>query len=184
VLNKALEEQGYLVDASLMLNSDEEALLFPYHPDPDSWHRPGGMRLLEIPNAGIAGRLLGKVSAELIDFTQRMLLGGHVDSVGQWPILRLCGARTFADYLLVLAERQIQARGCAVLSVYQHPWEFLAMPGILQGLEAKVQLAPHLFMNCGPEALAALGEFIDRMRDLGFVFLTMRDLHGIWERQR
>ena len=180
-LNKALEAQGYLLDASYMLDSEDEDLVFPYHPHPDNWRTVGGGRMIEIPNAGIAGTLIDRVSSELKGFAQDLVGDGHLESIGQWPILRLFGAPAFVDHLTVLADRQMELRGYSVLSVYQHPWEYLPMPGVLHGLEAKVVLTPILYEKCGEGMYEALAELIGRLHDKGFVFSTMDDFRRIWE---
>jgi peptidoglycan/xylan/chitin deacetylase (PgdA/CDA1 family) len=180
-LNKALEDQGYLLDASYMLDSDREELLFPYHPDSANWRTAGDAAILEIPNAGVAGSVIDGVSSELRAYAQELAGDGPVTSIGQWPLLRLFGPPAFSDYLMVLADRQIELRGYSVLSVYQHPWEYVAMPGVLHGLEATVELAPMLYENCGEGMYGALAELIGRLRGRGFVFLTMDGFRRIWE---
>ena len=108
-------------------------------------------------------------------------MGGPVVGLGQWPILRLFGSAEFASYLDEYGQAQIEARGFSAISVYQHPWEFIPMPGIHEGLEARIELTPALHEKCGPEALSALGEVVDALRGRGFAFCTMRDFHRIWE---
>ena len=180
ILLQNLEELGYLVDASYMIGNDKGSI-WPYHPDSDDWTKPGGMEILEIPNSGLSASMLNETSTTIRDFSKKMSLGSPVEGLGQWPVLRMFGARPFFDYLQPFANTQLDSQGYAIVSVYQHPWEFLPMPGIHQSPEGRTELTPTLYENCGQFALDALAECFDLFKTAGFQFATMQQLYSLWE---
>ena len=177
---RALDELGYLIDTTHAVANENDSL-FPYHPHPQDLGKAGNMGILEVPVAGIFGEMINEASNNIKQFGIETT--GGTESIGQWPILRLYGAKEFADFLQLFVEKQLETKGCSVVCVYLHPWEFIPMPGVIEGPEARAELARTLYENCGDYALKALAEFIDIFKKAGFTFITLKDFYSIWEEQ-
>ncbi|MDP2060833.1 MAG: hypothetical protein Q8J97_13910, partial [Flavobacteriaceae bacterium] len=156
-LLRVLEELGYVADASLPMYAFPERLA-PYHPSPEDWTRPGGMRLWEFPNfADVA-------------MASRDPLGRDRD---QWPLFRTASAAallTRVDAFLA----HVRSRGVPpVLTFYFHPWEFWPMPqGPIHVGEGAVTPDPFIVANCGGYALEQLGLLLQGLRERGARFTT------------
>jgi len=178
VVIRELERQGFLTDSSYPMTSERDEL-FPYHPSADDIAKRGELRLLEIPVAGIYGDMLERVDDRLRAFGLETT--GDIRHIGQWPILRLYGGELFASFFDPLIDKQMADKGFSVICTYQHPWEFVDMPGIIRCPEGVTYLRRTLFENCGDYALQALAEFIDAFKSRGFKFITMEKLRELWE---
>lgn len=174
---KALEELGLYVDSTFSFSSKNRNL-FPYHPDPTEPTKEGNMKLLEIPVGGAAGDMMKHLSPKVKSMIDRHTPG--VDCVGQWPILRLCGAEEFTNFFKPYIEAQIAERGYSVVCIYLHPWEFIPMPSIIESIEARSELSFTLYENCGDYALKALDEFIGIMHTKGYKFVTLKRMYELW----
>jgi len=159
---RTLDRLGYVADSSLPAYAFGRDF-HPYHPDPDDWTREGSLNILEMPpfyNSAAADD------------------GGRNRSRDQWPMLRLKGAQWFADLALRVWPKKPVGGAGAILVVYLHPWEFVAMPRAMRTDECSIVFDPFLHKKTGAAALAALDGFIDRMRAQDFGFATMRQAAG------
>jgi peptidoglycan/xylan/chitin deacetylase (PgdA/CDA1 family) len=153
----ALEDLGYIADATYPLYYYAQRLT-PYHPCRADWTQEGDMRILEIPN-------FADMTLESSD-----PFGRDRD---QWPIFRTESAealmRHVDNMLGYLTQRQLPA----VICLYLHPWEFLAMPeGLIHFGEGSVLPDPFIIKNCGDYAVAQLDALITLLKQRGARFLT------------
>ena len=93
----------------------------------------------------------------------------------QWPMLRLKGAKWFADLCERMFEKVKNKSGNSVLCVYLHPWEFVKMPERVHTDESTITFKPFLYRNTGSFALEALDEFIALAKQGGWRFETLKD---------
>jgi peptidoglycan-N-acetylglucosamine deacetylase len=163
VINE-LEKLGFLCDSTYAMSRPGDSL-FPYHPSRNDIARAGDLKLLELPVAGIFGDMLADTAG----------------NVPQWPILRMHGAKAFMDYLRPLINKQLEQRNYSIITIYQHPWEFIEMPSIIECPEGISYLAKTLYENCGDYALVELEKFIDLFKAEGFKFVTMKELYTLYE---
>ena len=179
-LNRILESLGFLIDSSYPISS-ETCNLFPYHSDYNNWAVEGDSKILEMPLAAIFGEMLDVVSEELRAFGEEFKIDPESHCINQWPILRLFGENALISFLEPFIELQMAQRGCSIVNIYLHPWEFIPMRGVLTGIEARIELSRTLHENCGEKTLAAMDTFIGIMQDKGFKFVTTSELYRIWE---
>lgn len=179
-MNKVLEDLGYHSDSSFPISQPSDPI-FPYHPDHEDWSRPGQTALLELPVAGLYGEMLNGLPPELTAFGEEFKTGAEHSSIGQWPILRLYGAEALASFLDPFIHCQVAQQGYSVVCVYLHPWEFIPMPGVLDGIEARVELRRTLYENCGDFALESLDALIDVFKSRDFQFVTASQIFEIVE---
>lgn len=156
---RALEKLEYKVDSSFP--SYFHACDFrPYHPSGEDWSKEGSMAILEVPvfydmDAGENGdKNRGR---------------------DQWPMLRLKGAKWFADLCERMSEKVKDKSGNSVLCVYLHPWEFVTMPDKAYTDESTIIFKPFLYRNTGSFSLEALDEFIALAKQAGWRFETLKD---------
>lgn len=154
---QALEDLGYLADASLPMYAFPERLA-PYHPSSDDWTRPGNMRLWEFPNfadAAMASR------------------DPHGRDRDQWPLFRTASAAALLERIDAFLGH-VRSHGVPpVLTFYFHPWEFWPMPqGPIHFGEGAVLPDPFLVANCGAYALAQFGLLLAGLRARGARFTT------------
>ncbi len=169
IMIRSLEELKFLTDSTYQVSSDEDDM-FPYHPSESDLSKHGDLAVTELPVMSLFGGLIAKVSRELRDYGEETGGGGKI--IGQWPVLRLYGADKFLEFADPYIDRQLEQRGYSVVTVYQHPWEFITMPGIIDGPEAECKLRRTLYQNTGEYALEALYQMISGFKDRGFVFVT------------
>ena len=169
VMIRALEDLGFATDSTYQVSSEEDDMFF-YHPSENELGRHGSLNITELPVMAIYGDMTGKVSRELRDFGEETGGGGKV--IGQWPVLRLYGAEKFLEFAKPYIDKQLESRGYSVVTVYQHPWEFIPMPGVLDGPEAECRLKRTLYQNTGDIALEALDKMISGFKKQGFRFVT------------
>lgn len=163
---RALEKQGFLVDASYSVASHRKHIL-PYHPSQDNWLEEGNLRLLEIPNFAFLD--------DKNDYSSFFCKND------QWPLLRLLGAEfVFKNAQYVLESQKSQA-DAGVLLFYLHPWEFEEMPGKYEYDEGTFFFRPELYKNCGFFALNELEKYIIMTLHDGFEFLSCKDFYTVWE---
>lgn len=173
IMIKVLEELKFRTDSTYQIRSTEENS-FWYHPSENDLGREGDLEILELPIMSLFGDMIKKVPQELRDFGFET--SGNTEIIGQWPVLRLFGGKMFVEFSKPYIEEQLFLRGYSVITIYQHPWEFIPMPGILDGPEAECHLKRTLYENSGDIALKALEEMITLYIDLGFKFITAADL--------
>lgn len=154
----ALEELGYVSDASYPMYHFEQQLE-PYHPSCEDWTKPGGMRLVEIPN-------FADLSLPSTD-----TYGRNRD---QWPKFRTESAEALLGhvdrFLVHLEEAKVERR---VLAFYFHPWEFHPMPqGVIHFGEGGVLPDPFIVKNCGDVALRELDHLLAGLKARGAQFKT------------
>lgn len=94
----------------------------------------------------------------------------------QWPMLRLKGAKWFADLCERMAEKVKDKSGNSVLCVYLHPWEFVKMPEKVYTDESTIAFKPFLYRNTGSSALKAIDEFIALAKEGAWRFETLKDI--------
>ena len=161
----ALEELGYVADASYPLYFYEERLA-PYHPSREDWTQVGDMRILEIPNFADMS----------IDSTDEY--GRDRD---QWPLFRTESAASLMEHVDAFV-RYVTERGePAVLCFYFHPWEFIDIPESYTYGEGTVVPDPFLVKNCGDYAVEQLGLVMDALGERGARFTTARALAANWD---
>jgi hypothetical protein len=157
---KALEKLEYKIDSSFPCYFHARDFL-PYHPSGEDWSKAGGLAILEVPvfydmDAGENGdKNRGR---------------------DQWPMLRLKGAKWFADLCERMFEKVKDKGGSSVLCVYLHPWEFVKMPEKVHTDESTIAFKPFLYRNTGSFALEALDEFIALAEQGGWRFETLKDM--------
>jgi len=162
-LCNALEQLGYVSDASYPFYRFRERLE-PYHPDAAEWTRPGGLRLVEIPN--FADPDEGP--------------GGHPPGRrgDQWPRFRTespAAVLGMVDRFLAHLERNGVRR--KVVAFYFHPWEFHPMPeGEIASAEGTLRPAPWIVRHCGEKALEALEALITGLKARGAGFRTAAEI--------
>ncbi|GAB4534626.1 MAG: polysaccharide deacetylase family protein [Anaerolineae bacterium] len=157
---KALEKLEYKIDSSFPAYFYGRDFL-PYHPSRTDWSAEGDMAILEMP-------VFYDMDAGEKDDKNR--------GRDQWPMLRLKGARWFADLCARMFERVRDQSQAPVLCVYLHPWEFVPMPEKVHTDESTITFKPFLYRNTGRFALEALDEFIDLGKQKGWQFEALRDL--------
>jgi peptidoglycan/xylan/chitin deacetylase (PgdA/CDA1 family) len=163
---QSLDQLGYLVDSSYMAYFHGEHWL-PYHPARHDWRKSGDLNILEVPL--------------FADLTVPGDLPDHRDRDG-WPKLRTHNGCYLADMVRRNASRQWTLGRPALCCLYLHPWEFVPMPAVIDGDEARIEFKPWLAKNCGQPALDELDAFIRDMRQDGAEFHTLRDFRDIWVR--
>ena len=160
----ALEDLGYLADASYPLYYYEEQLV-PYHPSRDDWTKRGDLRLVEIPN--------------FCDMTIDSDDPYHRDR-DQWPIFRNKGADALLGHIDNFIG-YVSSRGLpAVLCFYFHPWEFMPMPARLHYGEGAVEPDFFIVENCGDYALEQFTVLVDRLLERGAAFKTAQQVAAEW----
>jgi len=179
IMVRTLEKLEYLVDSSYNI-TDDKRNIFPYHPDLNDWTKTGSLKILEIPIAGLYGGMVNNLGKELKQYMKEKSKSGS--SFGQWPILRLFGAKEFNDYLIKFTERQIQLKGIATVVVILHPWEFIPMLSELKVMGTRIELENMLHLNCGDKTLESLERFIDYFKEKNFNFLKMIDFYRVWKK--
>ncbi len=155
---RTLDRLGYLIDSSLPAYAHGRSGQ-PYHPDADDWTRDGAMRILELPpffDMDVAART------------------GVDRGRDQWPMMRLKGPQWFADLSSRMAAR-VPAGEEAVLAVYLHPWEYVAMPQTMRCDECSITFDPFIWEGTGTPALQGLDRYIATMQERDCAFTTMRD---------
>ena len=160
----ALDDLGYLVDSSYMNWYFREHFI-PYHPSADDWTKPGDLGILEVP-------LLCDASVAKGDGSER--------DVDQWPKLRTQGGDRFAKMILDVAELLWQQGKPAVACLYLHPWEFIAMPPVIETDEARIEFVEILWKNTGATALKELDTLIGALREAGATYHTLLDFRNVW----
>ncbi len=161
----ALEDMGYVADASYPLYCYEERLA-PYHPSREDWTQVGDMNIVEIPN-------FADMSIESTDEYGR--------DRDQWPMFRTESAEklmTHIDGFIGYAREHDEP---VVLCFYFHPWEFMPMPTQMHYGEGAVIPDYFLVENCGDYALEQLGFLMDALGSRGADFTTARDLAASWD---
>ncbi|MGC9316413.1 MAG: polysaccharide deacetylase family protein [Armatimonadota bacterium] len=161
----ALEELGYVADASYPLYYYEERLA-PYHPSRDDWTQPGEMGILEIPN----------FADMTIDSTDQY--GRDRD---QWPLFRTESADRLMTHIDAFIGYVREREQPVVLCFYFHPWEFVEMPTRMHYGEGTVIPDYFLVENCGEYALEQLGVLLTLLDERGADFTTARDLAASWD---
>ncbi len=174
---KTLEDLNFYVDSTCIFSSKNKNL-FPYHPDSFDITKQGNMKLLEIPLGGLVGDMIEYTTYKVKNMAKRLNPNG--DDIGQWPILRLYGAKEFAGFFEPYLETQIRERGYSVLCIYLHPWEFIPMPKVIECIEARSELSFTLYENTGEYTLQALNEFIDIMKTKSYKFVTLRQMYDLY----
>lgn len=168
-----LEKLGFETDSTYQVRHSGDNLFY-YHPSKEDLGREGDLNILEIPIMALFGDMVSKAPKAIRDFGVETT--GGDETIGQWPILRLYGGRLFVEFSKPYIERQMKERGYSVVTVYQHPWEFIPMPGVIDGPEAECHLKRTLYENSGDFAFEALDEMIGLYHDMGFKFVTAAGL--------
>jgi len=161
----ALEELGYVADATYPMFYFRDRLT-PYHPCAEDWTRPGGLRIVELPN-------FADLSME-----SRDMYGRDMD---QWPLYRTEGAEAMLHHIDGFIG-YARDRGVApFLCFYFHPWEFYPMPqGDIFYSEGAVRPDPFITRNCGAHAAKQLDLLIRRLLERGAEFLEARQAAQRW----
>jgi peptidoglycan/xylan/chitin deacetylase (PgdA/CDA1 family) len=155
---KALEKLGYKIDSSFPAYFHARDFL-PYHPSGEDWSEEGDMTILEVP------------------VFYDMDAGGNGDKNrgrDQWPMLRLKGAKWFADLCQRMFQKAKDTSGNSVLCVYLHPWEFVKMPEKVYTDESTITFKSFLYRNTGNFALEALDEFVALAKQASWRFETLK----------
>ena len=174
----ALESNGFLHDSSYPIASDDDPF-FPYFPSSEDLSKAGNSSVLQLPVTYLTKTMLKDADPTLKFFAEEMT--GEQVNLGQWPVLRLYGGDTFYNFFELFAQAQEKQRGFSLVSIYQHPWEYIPVPGILDCPEGTTHLRRTLYENSGDFTLNALSEFIDRMKGAGYEFLTMEQAGSMWK---
>jgi hypothetical protein len=158
---KSLEKLGYISDASFPLYFFGEPFV-PYFPSNDDWTKPGGSKLLEIPN-------FCDLDMESIDPYQR--------DRDQWPLFRTKSADVLMEKTRGFINHVAAKNQRPVVCFYLHPWEFYPMPqGMIDFGECSVKPLPFIVENCGPYAVEQLDRLCDLLKQAGGRFVTAGDL--------
>jgi peptidoglycan/xylan/chitin deacetylase (PgdA/CDA1 family) len=176
IMIETLEKLGFIADSTYPITSAQDEL-FPYHPDASNIGEKGNLKLMEFPVMGLYKEIIKGISDDLLGFGLETT--GADLNIGQWPILRLYGAEKFVELSKPFIEKQMALRQYSIISVYQHPWEFLPMQDILEGPEATCHLSRTLYENSGEFAFKALERMIDLYLEMGFKFVTLKELTEI-----
>ncbi|NLO05631.1 MAG: polysaccharide deacetylase family protein [candidate division WS1 bacterium] len=160
----ALEELGYVADASYPLYFYEERLA-PYHPSAEDWTQEGDLSILEIPNFADMG----------IDSQDEY--GRDRD---QWPLFRTKSADALMEHIDSFIAYVREREQPVVLCFYFHPWEFVEMPTQMHYGEGTVVPDYFLVENCGDYALEQLAALMDRLTDRGARYMTAAGLAESW----
>lgn len=176
IMIQALEKLGFIADSTYPISSEKDEL-FPYHPNVSDIGKKGNLNLMEFPVMGLYKELVKNISKDLLLF--RLETTGADKNIGQWPVLRLYGAEKFVELSKPFIEKQLFERQYSIISVYQHPWEFLPMKGVVEGPEATCHLKRTLYENTGEFAFKALERMIDLYLEMGFKFVTLKELTEI-----
>ena len=154
-----LERLGYIIDSSLPAYAHGRDCR-PYHPHRDDWTRDGDLGIIELPPFYDADVGNGPD-------------GGVNRSRDQWPMMRLKGPDWFAD-LTRRAAARVPAGEEAVLAVYLHPWEYIAIPPTVRCDECTISFDDFIHAGTGQAALDGLDRYLSLMRGDGCTFTTMR----------
>ena len=160
----ALDKLGYLVDSSYLTFFLGKHFL-PYHPSPDDWREPGHLSILEIP-------IFCDVGSQERNLYER---------VGdQWPTYRTEGGDEAAEIVFRLARMLWEQGKPGVANLYYHPWEFVEMSPVVQTDEARIEFNEFLWKGTGRDAIVGLDKLIQRLKNEGAHFHTMREFRDVW----
>lgn len=157
----ALEELGYLVDASYPMYFYRKQFA-PYHPSKENWLEKGDLRILEIPNF-----------ADMLMESRDKPLERDRDP---WQIYRTQGAVYTMKYVENFLKFAKQHEFEPVLCFYLHPWEFYEMPENFDFGEVTVILRKFITEGCGQKACTELEKLIDLIKDIGGEFYRAIDI--------
>jgi peptidoglycan/xylan/chitin deacetylase (PgdA/CDA1 family) len=170
-VTNALEELGYICDATYPLYYHEEQLQ-PYHPSKRDWTKPGDLKLIELVQ-------FADMTIDSID--------AHGRDRDQWPLYRTKSCEAFIphieNFIGYTREHAKNKSLPIVLSFYIHPWEFWPMrEGPLHYGEGAVVPDPFLIQGCGNYCLEQFGLVIDWLIGQGAEFQTAKECATEWQK--